>query len=349
VKVVVQLVEYLYSRGTISWQDILQLEQTGFVSATQLRYANYPGEDEEPYDPADFEPEPDPTEELLPQKVPPPRHRSSAKTAQTTLAQLDAWLKSSRLRWAPDLQALLTLAEATQQSKVRLELVPQVLRKANDDTLLSTLTGLLQARRPSLKMLWTSLDFESYHALPPALKSPGPAVRAYQALIALGSRSAVDKYAWILRSESVNWVYSLVQVQRRLLILAGRIYDHFPALISRELSREDVTPAVWSFILLYNAKRRANTASTSAKKAGVPGRHEITLELPIDGIAAKAWSQAMAMNKALVLPLLADWQRLMDAPIGKTPKDRPAFHLFCPRLWHKQSHRSLLSPHDESI
>jgi hypothetical protein len=178
-KIVRQLVEYLCSRGLITWHDLLELERRGLVNATRFRYLNYEPKvdgfwEELSNAEADF-----PSEKEPPGRRPPGRHRPSPpKSAATTLKDIETWLRSERSQWAHNLIGLEILARLLKRSTPPWESLPQELRNTADDTLLPFLDTALRKRHLTLKALWTAIEFDSYRTPPGVWLRPAPAVRA---------------------------------------------------------------------------------------------------------------------------------------------------------------------------
>jgi WD40 repeat protein len=341
-KVVQQLIVYLARRGLLSAADAAYLQKHGFLPHELTTEAGdvlelsdgIPDEDS-----GEFAAGPEEYWEQVEVEAAAPagagrrrRGRTRRKGPVMTAREIGARLAGTIPDWAETLQALVTVARGF-EAGAGLKEAPEILHRAGPRQLETALAAALAARRPSLRELWAALSLEAYHQVVELPGLHGPAVRAYQAVLAAEEHCHVGSRAWVLRQKEIAWVFMLTRAQRRLLAACGRLYREDPELISRELSRERQEGAFWAFSLLYNAHRFV--PGTPLQRIPRPASDRVVDRAQPDREAwFQAWSQAWVMDPRAVAPFLAHYLsagwlilasgsydgtvRLWHAPTGET-------------------------------
>jgi hypothetical protein len=293
-RVIQQIIEYLAERGELSEEELRYLRSEGFSPFPTDYVAPPPDDPASPY-------------ESLPEHHAAPEVRRRARRRPTPAAgpgvgKLKAAIAARLGEWAEPLAGLLALARRLDPTATGIVAAPLAVLQADPEALYAAVRDVVDARDPSLRTLWKSLDFTAFHD-PITGQSGGGTLRAYRSLLRSLQRQDSPGCGWLLRYWQVRWAAQLAEAQRRLLSAFGQMFrEDFP-LLTRELSRERHDGAFWAFALLYSAERYAEGG-----QPGVPNRHgderAVAAIPPETGAWLRAWGQALLMSPGAVAKFL---------------------------------------------
>lgn len=232
-----------------------------------------------------------------------------------------------------DLTGLVKIAQYLEPNVTYKE-APLTIYQADSDALQDILCQSFQNQRPSLCVLWNALSFDDYRLVVASdEKVRGPAVQAYRAILQGGSLKALGKYAWLLREAEINYIYYIIQAQRKLLSVCGQIYRENSQLIERALRREDHPVAYLAFLLAYNAQ---NFQPSLVQLQSSPSEKIYILQRPVPNFTdwQKAWSQAWLMEPKSFPHLFSDYFKYWQRDYDDTSLTYADLNLRYPTTWN---------------
>lgn len=329
-EVIGQIVEYLFARGRLTFQDFRYLANEGFCDEL--------GEETEEYNGVDFDlwnqelPEPwDDLEDLEKYKALKRKKRAQPLSPKGAKAvDIRDRIVERRPSWEPTLAPIVSLAQQM-KSSATLETAPILLRDIDPKLLLQAMVAEIKAKPLWFEALWDALKFEEYRQCG---GSGSIADNAYRAVLTGRSLSEITKYAWIMRHPEIAWVYTLITVQHQLMRVCGVLFDTQFPLIDSYLAHAYRSKALWPYILLYSAHRYA-----SGKPMVLLGQ-ECWLPadtLPEPPLFASAWESALEMKRIEVLPFMVHATGAQEPVrvIHQASKQPDGLPLLCSSRWYK--------------
>ena len=214
----------------------------------------------------------------------------------------------------------------------------EVIVATDAEALHRALRAAFDTRAPSLRALWAALSVEEYRTLldEPALK--GPALVAYEEILATAGEADAGAFDWLWRKPEVRWVCGLIRAQRALLVAAGQLYHREPAALAGWLAQSRQSGAYWPFVLLHSAVRFDPRRPQAPVR---PNRSEQEPARPLPELPGwlQVWAQAMIMDPAHVEPFFAHrfvpLLSLYGMDGGDGDEDAARAALLCPSAWDR--------------
>jgi len=338
-KVIGQIIEYLYARERLTRQDIAYLDAEGFLD-------NLAGEFE--YDIHDLRgwnthaweiwedlEEAKKYENLAESSKDQNRLNRKGSRPQAAKGALKAVdirdrIVERRPSWAATLSPIVSLARRIAPSAT-LETAPLLIRDADSAMLLQAMRAELKAIPNWFDALWDALQFEDYRQCG---GSGGNADNAYRAILTARCLPDVAKYAWILRHSEIAWVHTLLTVQQQLTRLCGALFDTQFPLIDSYLTQTYRSKAFWPYTLLYSAHRYAlgthTTQPTQERRLPIDA-------MPAPSCFAAAWEFALEMKREEALPFMVYTTRTQEPAAARAdaPEQTEDSPFLCPSRWYK--------------
>ena len=310
-KVITDIIDYLWVRGALVASDMDYLRGRGFLPALPAEEHAQSGEhDLVSADAAD------PIESLAAEfdrrmsVRRPGRRRPRSRTA-TSAETISATILRHWPLWEPELAPLRDLAALIEPTP-GVALALRIVRNASLRQLDGAVERFLDGRDPTLGELWGALSFDEYREgiVPDA--AGGQAVRAYRAILASAGHAEFRAYGRELRLEGYAQLHALVQAQRVLLAAFDRCLASRPELFDRPLfaGRKYHECCYWSLAYAVSALRDPLPLELHVPRRPPP---EFATE-------RRAWACAAAMNGRNVAELLVQIA---------TDDDR----IHCPKAW----------------
>jgi hypothetical protein len=316
-KVISDIIDYLWVRGVLVAGDMDYLRDRGFLPALAA---------EEPLRPEHEElvasDGADPIESLAAEfdrRMPVRRsgRRRPRSRGGTNAEAISANILRHWPAWEPELAPLCDLAGLI-EPVTGLDLALRIVRRASLKQLDAAIVRLLDAPDPALGELWGALAFDGYREGIVPEVAGGQAVRAYRAVLANAGHAEIRLYGRELRLEGYARSHALVQAQRLLLAAFDRCLAARPDLFDRPLfaGRKYDECCYWSLAFALSAQTSSAPVETHAPRRPPP-----------EGEAERrAWACAAAMNGRNATRLLAQMAARED-------------RIHCPKAWDVGYHR----------
>ena len=307
------LLDRLRQAGSLSAQQLDYLRQRGFLPAADHAGPREEGwDDDEPFTDADDETDRHCAERRRGRRS----SRSDEPRAEALALQLES-LYEARNDLLASLRPLADVDDPAPAAVVRW------LRQRTAEQLAGPLRLRLGEGTLPVARLWAVLDLSDFDDVPDA----GPVATSYRALVRAARAGQGDlpvSYAWLLRQPAVAAAFDLLVTQRRLTEAASLVHRADAAVLRDGLRRCPHPLAFWTLLLLFNVDRRAGRIGKDVGSLRrVKGR-------PDAATWAKAWAQALLMNEAEAVTLLAGLHE------RSAQEEAP---LYCPAAWGRLAFR----------
>ena len=284
-RVIDELIRYLWRTRQLSADDMTWLSNNGYCDDFDLYYGDYDNwvryaDDQD--DDAGEEADDDAFEDRK------PRRRSGPSVGGKALVDdLVMRLAARREEAADVLQEFTRFCPEGADAEAAADLVNR-LAHAGPDEAVRAVAQVLSGAEDGLSAVTRIIACNYVHI---ELEGRvGPAVRAYQKLIAARDISAVGKYGWILREPEIAAAYAMVRAQARLADALGRLLDEDDKVLACAIVPFEPA-AFWFLCLLLTAKRAGE---------------------------GDAWAPGIIAPRPHRLPAFEDLYRLMDLALGAT-------------------------------
>lgn len=257
-KALYQIITYLQNCGELSKNQIEYLEAQGYFNPywEQTQESSV-----DSYDNSDFEPDlTDDFEAKEKGKIKKSRKNHSGKGKNTvsrgkfmTTKDFVDRLTRNIEEWKPELEIIHKVANKL-SDKSTPEKAMGIIRSSLQIELEELFVDSLTNQTFSLVDLWTALKFNKYWYPIIDEKVFGEVITAYRLMLNNPNHSQLGKYSWILKEDSISWVYDLIQVQWSFIRAIKQIYYSQPNLLLKEVARtyHHCPASYWTYVILHN-------------------------------------------------------------------------------------------------
>jgi len=257
-KVINELIDYLYSRGLLSSKEIGHLKDHGYV---REYYDSHQDDSPNKSHLKDAAPDVDNAgdEAVYPAgrvKKNAGRPGSSGKPRQTQGRDINKLLDPVIPLWEKELSGMIKLAEHIKGSVCEFKNAPKIIVPAGDDSLDQIITDSLKSGSPGLREIWDSICFDAYIDVTKGLK--GPRITQYNTMLSGIKTSGTGPFSSILRHKNIAFVCTLAQAQVKIGRCFARLVKNDINLISESLRRNYHPAAHVALNRLVSAEDREN-------------------------------------------------------------------------------------------